>query len=160
MAKYTENFNLIKPEDDEYYDVADFNENMDIIDAELGAVADSANSAEIADKIGQPEDSILSTVFGKLNGFISPDGQGVRIVKSIQRKTAKIVSGIYGETFEYPIQPVDSSRCIVISERLTDTCSYISETSYRLYDDKLTVFFGTRQASCTVEIGFWIIEFY
>ena len=111
MAKYTENFNLIKPEDDEYYDVTDFNENMDIIDEAL------AESTGGADKIGEPEDSVLSTVFGKLNGFISEDGQGVRIIKSIQRKIGS------SATKSIEINPVNPSRCIVLSERLYDTGS-------------------------------------
>ena len=133
MAKYTENFNLIKPEDDEYYDVADFNENMD--------------------KIGEPEDSILSTVFGKLNGFISPDGKGVRIVKSIQR-----IDGV-GTNSELSIQPVDPARCIVLSERLYNYSNYLSSYSYTLEANVLKVNISTGGSqNCTV--GFWIIEFY
>ena len=147
MAKYTENFNLIKPEDDEYYDVADFNENMDIIDEAL------AESAGGSDKIGEPEDSILSTVFGKLNGFISPDGKGVRIVKSIQR-----IDGV-GTNSELSIQPVDPARCIVLSERLYNYSNYLSSYSYTLEANVLKVNISTGGSqNCTV--GFWLIEFY
>ena len=154
MAKYTENFNLIKPEDDEYYDVADFNENMDIIDAELGAVAESANSVEIADKIGQPEDSILSTVFGKLNGFISPDGKGVRIIKSLQHIIINLPPSEFSKTVT--IDPVDSSRCVVIMEVLSHNPI---TTSYTLSDTKLSASYTISQnTGCCM--GFWVIEFY
>ena len=35
MATFTEHYDLIKPGTDDYYDVADFNENMDAIDTQL-----------------------------------------------------------------------------------------------------------------------------
>lgn len=35
MANYTFNFDLIQPEDDDYYDISQFNENMEIIDQAL-----------------------------------------------------------------------------------------------------------------------------
>ena len=44
MAEYTKNFNLIKPSQEDFYNVDDFNENADIIDAELKRLADNSNS--------------------------------------------------------------------------------------------------------------------
>lgn len=151
MAKYTENFNLIKPEDDEYYDVTDFNENMDIIDEAL------AESAGGSDKIGEPEDSILSTVFGKLNAFISPDGKGVRIIKSIQHKVLEAGTDAKNEL---PISPVDASRSIVLMERLYTSYNYLGKAVYTLFDDKIQ--FSQLQSSEMYPqiFGFWIIEFY
>ena len=35
MANYTFNFDLIQPEEDDYYDISQFNENMEIIDQAL-----------------------------------------------------------------------------------------------------------------------------
>lgn len=132
MAKYTENFNLIKPDDEDYYDVADFNENMDIIDE---ALADSTGSTEM------------------LKGIISGDGQGVRIIKSIQRK----IGGNATKSIE--INPVNPSRCIVLSERLHDTSSTHTYYSYSLTANSLNINVSAGSAqSCT--IGFWIIEFY
>lgn len=148
MAKYTENFNLIKPEDDEYYDVADFNENMDIIDEAL------AESAGGSDKIGEPEDSILSTVFGKLNGFISADGRGVRIIKSLQHIIINHAPSEFSKTVT--IDPVDSSRCVVIMEILAHNPI---TTSYTLSDTKLSASYTISQ-NTGCRMGFWIIEFY
>jgi len=44
MAEYTKNFNLIKPSQEDFYNVDDFNTNADIIDAELKRLADNSNS--------------------------------------------------------------------------------------------------------------------
>ena len=37
MSTFTENYNLIKPDEADYYDITDFNENMDTLDAALAA---------------------------------------------------------------------------------------------------------------------------
>ncbi len=154
MAKYTENFNLIKPEDDEYYDVADFNENMDIIDEAL------AKNEGSSDKIGLPEDTVPNTVFGKLNGFISSDGMGVRIIKSIQWQAASI-SGTTSASKDYALNTlVEPSRCIVLPYRLFDNSGYIGGFSFSLSSDTLHVDFNGKTPSSIVNIGFWIIEFY
>lgn len=42
--KYTEHYNLKKPDQEDFYNVDDFNENADIIDAELKRLADNSNS--------------------------------------------------------------------------------------------------------------------
>ena len=45
MAEYTENYNLKKPAQEDFYNVDDFNNNADIIDSQLKAVSDKATSA-------------------------------------------------------------------------------------------------------------------
>ena len=45
MAEYTENYSLKKPAQEDFYNVEDFNNNADVIDKELKAVSDKANSA-------------------------------------------------------------------------------------------------------------------
>lgn len=132
MATYTENFDLIKPDDADYYDVADFNANMDIIDE---ALTESAG----------------------ISGVISADGQGVRIIKSIQHKTVTLNTS--GQT-EVSISPVDASRCIVILERLYDGYNYTGRAVYTLQDDKIVI--NQHQGNSTYQIilGFWVVEFY
>lgn len=159
MATYTENFDLIKPDDEDYYDVADFNANMDIIDAELGAVAEQANSAEIADKIGQPGDTVPNTVFGKMNGFISEDGKGVRIIKSIQRVTDCIRGTSSPQNKTYEITPVDASRSIVIMERMGEDSDNNPAITYVLNNDGITISYSFT-VNYRTNIGFWVIEFY
>lgn len=159
MATYTENFDLVKPDDEDYYDVADFNANMDIIDAELGAVAAQANSAEIADKIGQPADTVLNTVFGKINGFISTDGKGVRIIKSIQHVTYSIPTGTNHGSKN--INTVNPERCIVLFERLSDSYGNgVNYIEYTLSANAISLTHAIFGNATTNIFGFWIIEFY
>lgn len=159
MANFTENYHLKKPEDAEYYDVADFNGNMDIIDGALGAVAAQADSAEIADKIGEPADTVLHTVFGKMNGYISPDGKGVRIIKSIQRVTYGIAPNTYGGSRS--ISPVDPERCITFYERLYDGhLSGVNQFNYTLTANAVNFSHSGFSSSPGLSFGLWVIEFY
>lgn len=142
MAKYTENFNLIKPEDDEYYDVADFNENMDIIDE---ALSENSGASE------------------QLQGIISPDGQGVRIVKSIQRVNFSQHDGSSYENgfvnVSFTIQTVDPARSIVLVHRVQDYSSASSYLSFTLKENSLNVGFY-KSNSQPISATFQIMEFY
>lgn len=142
MAKYTENFNLIKPEDDEYYDVADFNENMDIIDEAL------AESMGGSDKIGIPGDTEKTTVFGCLSHLG---------VKSIQRKTVGFAPTAKDQTLN--ISSVDAKRCIVITERLSNIETFLTGFDYTLSNTTLRTYI-TSSSQNYLTVGFWIIEFY
>ncbi len=109
----------------------------------------------IKEKIGQPEDEGTVTLFGKLNGFLNEDGQGVRVVKSIQR----IVCSNTGSANTITIHPVNPERCIVLTERLYNSSEYLLSYSYDLKADTLTAHVsGGSTQSC--RIGFWIIEFF
>ena len=71
MAEFTPNFNLEKPDEDEFYNVAYFNGNMDIIDEALKNAGQSeqleSDVTEIKNDIGSPSDiSSSPTIFGKL----------------------------------------------------------------------------------------------
>lgn len=140
MATYTENFNLIKPEDEEYYDVADFNANMDVIDE---ALAENAGGSEM------------------LQGVISADGQGVRIIKSIQRVHFR--AGDCGSTannyftVSYPLQTVDPSRCILLTERIRQGHGELTPLTPTLQADSLLVNFYNVGS---IEAAFQIVEFY
>lgn len=69
MATFTEHYDLIKPGTDDYYDVADFNENMDAIDTQLYQA--EQDMAGVSEKIGNPGDQGTDTIFGLLH----PDNQ-------------------------------------------------------------------------------------
>lgn len=82
MAEYTENYNLKKPAQEDFYNVDDFNNNADIIDSQLKTLSDGLGSAaqestvsEIDTKIGETGNTGGSTtagsVFAKLNKIIS-----------------------------------------------------------------------------------------
>lgn len=51
MPTYTTNYNLKKPTPEDYYNIADFNGNMDTIDSQLKAVSDKADSAFSTDSV-------------------------------------------------------------------------------------------------------------
>ncbi len=84
MASETENFGLIKPSEDEFYDINIFNENANIIDTQLQANRTnienlsreiSVEIQEVNIKIGETtDDSTKSTIFGglgKLHSYLS-----------------------------------------------------------------------------------------
>jgi hypothetical protein len=50
MPTQTTNYRLIKPDNEDHYDIGDFNKNADIIDAGIKAASDSAAAANAAAK--------------------------------------------------------------------------------------------------------------
>lgn len=74
MATFTEHYDLIKPGTDDYYDVADFNENMDAIDAQLYQA--EQDMAGVSEKIGNPGDEGEDTLFGLLHPNNQPEEKG------------------------------------------------------------------------------------
>ena len=46
MATNTTNYNLVKPDEEDFYDIANNNNNMDIIDTNLKTISDIADSAD------------------------------------------------------------------------------------------------------------------
>lgn len=82
MSTNTENYNLIKPDQEDFYNVDDFNNNADIIDSQLKTLSDGLGSAaqestvnSINTKIGETENTggstTAGTIFAKLNKIIS-----------------------------------------------------------------------------------------
>ena len=91
MAEFTPNFNLKKPNEYEFYNIEDFNGNMDIIDEVLKNAGQSeqlqTDVTEIKTDIGSPEDvSTSPTIFGKL----------ADIKEMITSKLSEVVSKIIG----------------------------------------------------------------
>ena len=76
MATYTDNFNLIKPSEDDFYDIQDMNENMDTLDGVLEEMEQSQtllaqNQEEVqsgidvlTQRVGTPDDVGEDTLFG------------------------------------------------------------------------------------------------
>lgn len=71
MATFTEHYDFIKPGTDDYYDVADFNENMDAIDTQLYQA--EQDMAGVSEKIGNPGDEGTDTIFGLLHPKNQPE---------------------------------------------------------------------------------------
>lgn len=156
MATFTENYNLIKPSEEDYYDVQDFNENMDAIDGQLAETAEEVDG--IGNKIGTAADEGGETVFGKLNQ-ICEGMAGLRLVKSIQRVTYAAPKG--SQEGVCNISPVNPERCFVLLERLLDSAgSGVNSISYTLEETEIALSYSSYASTNGLKLGFWIIEFY
>lgn len=156
MATFTENYNLIKPSEEDYYDVQDFNENMDTIDGQIAETAQqtaqtAAEVAGIREKIGSYGDTQPETIFGQFQNLSSK----VSTVKSIQRFVLSPPQGT-GATI-FPIQRVDPSRCIVLIQRLKERSLQVV---YTLSAEQLEVEHSTYTTSVQNAGEILIIEFY
>lgn len=142
MSTFTEHYHLIKPGEGDFYDVQDFNENFDQIDARL-----AQNNATL-DGLGDA-----------LAGLTQGGGmQGV--VKSLQRVKYTIKNSTSAGSC--PLSPkVVPEKCLVILERLKDNtnsgCAYID---YELSEGTLNISHSSYSSSPNVVVGFWIVEFY
>ena len=149
MSTFTENYDLIKPDEADYYDVQDFNENMDTIDGVMAAT--EAAISGISEKIGTPATE-GTTIFSLLEGNEQPASS----IKSIQRVIAEMDT--LNKTQDVSINAVDASRSFVILEKLRNlTERYYVD--YTLSDNTLQVR-TTSSYQEPVKFGFWIIEFY
>lgn len=154
MSTFTENYSLIKPDEEDYYDVNDFNENMDTIDAQLFATEQSIDG--VSEKIGSSADSGVSTVFGQLNQIHSAVSQGGSMIKSIQRVVVSIKTNNQNSTTS--INTVDTAKCIVLMDIMTNADVEYS-MNYTLNTNNIYVE-TTSGYTKTVSLSFWIIEFY
>ena len=147
MATFTENYSLIKPDGEDYYDVADFNENMDTLDAAMAAAETAVN--EVSAKIGTPP-AAGQTVFSLLT---RGDITFAYLFKSVQRVR------ISSPDTSVSIRTVDPAKCLVFVERVYNQNDSLSSYDYVLHADhiEMTSFSG---ANKDVTLDFSIIEFH
>lgn len=160
MSTFTENYDLIKPDNEDYYDIQDFNENMDTIDAQLAQAEQKV--AAIQASIATAEET-LAAINKKLG--TPPDGQSISsllqnggsVIRSIQYVVYTAPkSPSYGGTVT--IQTVNLEKTFVITERLNNNFDSLLNFSYTLSSNAITV----KHTGCdvdTVKIGFWVVEF-
>lgn len=153
MATFTENYSLIKPDEADYYDVADMNENMDAIDAAMAAAEQEMDG--IGEKIGTEADSGTATLFGQLNGIRSAVAQGGSIIRSIQRVVVELASNNQSTTVG--IETVDTGKTIVLVENQLDP-NVAFGYSYTLGSSSLAVATHSGYTK-DMRLGFWIVEF-
>jgi hypothetical protein len=150
MATYTENYNLIKPDEEDYYDVTDFNENMDTLDGAMAAAENAA--AEISAKIGTPAES-GQTLFSLLS---QKSSTGMTGIKSIQRVVYTLNKN--KSTDSVAIQPVTAANCIALYELLYCTYNSTPQVLYTIKDSVVEFEFAQNNSQTTT-VGLWIIEF-
>ena len=160
MSTFTENYDFIKPDNEDYYDIQDFNENMDAIDAQLAQAEQKV--AAIQASIATAEE-ILAAINKKLG--TPPDGQSISsllqnggsVIRSIQYVVYTAPkSPSYGGTVT--IQTVNLEKTFIITERLNNNFDSLLNFSYTLSSNAITV----KHTGCdvdTVKIGFWVVEF-
>ena len=160
MSTYTENYDFIKPDNEDYYDIQDFNENMDAIDAQLAQAEQKV--AAIQASIATAEET-LAAINKKLG--TPPDGQSISsllqnggsVIRSIQYVVYTAPkSPSYGGTVT--IQTVNLEKTFVITERLNNNFDSLLNFSYTLSSNAITV----KHTGCdvdTVKVGFWVVEF-
>lgn len=160
MSTFTENYDFIKPNNEDYYDIQDFNENMDAIDAQLAQAEQKV--AAIQASIATAEET-LAAINKKLG--TPPDGQSISsllqnggsVIRSIQYVVYTAPkSPSYGGTVT--IQTVNLEKTFVITERLNNNFDSLINFSYTLSSNAITV----KHTGCdvdTVKIGFWVVEF-
>ena len=160
MSTFTENYYLIKPDNEDYYDIQDFNENMDAIDAQLAQAEQKV--AAIQASIATAEES-LAAINKKLG--TPPDGQSI---SSLLQNGGSVIRSIQYVVYTAPkspssggtltIQTVNLEKTFVITERLNNDSDYLLNFSYTLSSNAITI----KHTSCnvdTVKIGFWVVEF-
>ena len=160
MSTFTENYDFIKPDNEDYYDIQDFNENMDAIDAQLAQAEQKV--AAIQASIATAEET-LAAINKKLG--TPPDGQSISsllqnggsVIRSIQYVVYTAPkSPSYGGTVT--LQTVNLEKTFVITERLNNNFDSLLNFSYTLSSNAITV----KHTGCdvdTVKIGFWVVEF-
>ena len=141
MSTFTENYDFIKPDNEDYYDIQDFNENMDAIDAQLAQAEQKV--AAIQASIATAEET-LAAINKKLG--TPPDGQSISsllqnggsVIRSIQYVVyAAPKTPSYGGTLT--IQEVTPEKTFVITERLNNISDSLINFSYTLSSNAITI---------------------
>lgn len=163
MSSFTENYDLIKPSAEDYYDIQDFNENMDAIDSQLAQA--EARAAKIQTGLAEAEKT-LAAINEKLG--TPPEGQSISsllqsggsVVKSIQYVTYAILQD--KSEGSVSIKEVNPDKCFVIFERLRDYYNSITKIEYTLSATALSFTHNSVGYSNFKQtlFGFWVVEFY
>lgn len=161
---YTENYNLILPEQEDYYDVDEFNQNMEVLDgavAELSAEVDGLGAkldeldeklSALDSKIGTQGDNGTDTVYGLLKS-------GTQVFKSWHRYVFSNAANTSMGTITLT-ESVNPERCIVLTERLRNTTDQTLLYDYVLTDSKITVSHQTLSGTDQLRLGFTVVELY
>ena len=161
MSTFTENYDFIKPDNEDYYDIQDFNENMDAIDAQLaqaeekmaavqaGIATAEETLAAINAKIGTPPSG--QTVVSLLqNG-----GSAIRSIQYVTYSPAKsgAKSGSVG------INPVNPAKTIILSNRLRNYFEIFAGYEYTLSGNTIHIIHDEIGDPTKYMLEFWIVEF-
>ena len=135
----------------------EFNENMDMIDAQMAQTEEEV--AGVSEKIGADGDTGTETIFGRL-AQIGNAVQGISIIKSIQPYRFEMKS--ISDSKTQAVQPVNKDRCIVLYQLLGDEYNGgATMVDYTFSGTELSITtHSTSGSERYVLMEFWIIEFY
>ncbi len=174
-GSYTKNYNLLKPDDKDFYDIEHINGNMDIVDEELDKLNQKTMQldetvADISGLIGVKTDTggtnTEGTVMAKLNALLSKVSSGVGI-KSVQR--GSFVEDFNVETVKTTrinISTVNPQKTFVIINGGLSAGYSNSSSAVRGYVGTVaSTYFNycAGRASLTIgagTVGYQVIEFY
>ena len=159
MSTFTENYDLIKPGTADPYDIQDFNENMDAIDAQLAQAEEKM--AAIRAGMAQAEET-LAAINAKIG--TSADGQsifallqnGSSVIRSIQRVVYSSSASDSGG--QVAIKAVNPAKTFVFSERLGNSYDWTIGYDYTLNSDSISITHGQIGVN-VLQVGFWVVEF-
>ena len=163
MANYTKNYNLILPEQEDYYDVAQFNSNASAIDTQMAETEQKISGLNtkldnlltkinaLDNKLGTAADTGSNTLYGLLNSR-------KEVFKSWNRYTYTNTGG--QPSYKIAIKTVNPTRCIVLVERLLNTDSAIRPYQYVLNADHIYVSHANWTSSGVLGLAFTVVELY
>ena len=182
MATFTTNYDLIKPGTEDYYDIADFNENMDAIDGQLSLTEQEMNKVKqeleeiktgmgqsdalsaIDKKIGNSSDQTNATLFGAIATHKkATDATSAKVGNSSDQTNVTLFGAI--ATHKKVIDEINTklgplytdATMVSTGNKITDFLRAIALTQGAVSDAGYTTVFGCLRNLCK---HFGLIERY
>lgn len=160
MSTFTENYDFIKPGNEDFYDIQDFNENMDAIDAQLAQAEEKMAAVQAG--IATAEET-LAAINAKIG--TPPSGQtmvsllqnGNSIIRSIQHAT--YTPPYVTTTGSVTINPVNTAKTFVVCERLRNDYDSFVNYDYTLSSNAIAITHDNVSEPYRFMLGFWVVEF-
>ena len=158
MSSFTKNYNFIQPGNEDYYDVQDFNENMEAIDTQLAATEKGVE--QLGKEVKQGLSGIAATLGTPPHGqtLTSLLQNGGSVVRSVQHLVYVPADSRAGSA-TIPIQPVNPAKTIVFSERLININPTPVNYDYTLNSNAIVITHTVCQDVTIFKVGFWVLEF-
>ena len=158
MSTFTENYDFIKPDNEDYYDIQDFNENMDAIDAQLAQAEEKMAAVQAG--IATAEET-LAAIMGTPPSWqtvVSLLQNGSSVIRSIQYVTySPSKSG--ATTGNVGINPVNPAKTIILSNRLRNYFEVFAGYEYTLSGNTIHITHDEIGDPTKYMLEFWIVEF-
>jgi hypothetical protein len=107
MKTYTPNYNLVKPGQDDFYNVDDFNANADILDAQLKAEKDRNDTHATKEVLDHPDGSVTDAKIGNrsIDDTVQAAG-GIGLLSNLLSKIGFMIKSITGKSNWYTLPAI------------------------------------------------------